>query len=81
MDEIYNDKYFQIQELASKREEKSPGQPNSIKSALELIHINAFNTLPMFALATILLGELGPVVESDAIRGTFEPYHTYIHFI
>ena len=64
--EIY---YHEIQELASKRDEKSVGQHNSIKSALELIHINAFNTLPMFALATILLGELKPVVESEAIRG------------
>ena len=35
----------------------------------------------MFALATILLGELRPVVQSDAIRGTLKPYHTYIHFI
>ena len=74
-------KYSRIQELASKRGEKPSGQHNSIKSALELIHINAYNTLPMFAVATILLGELRPVVQSDAIRGTLNPYHTLINFI
>merc|ERR1719412_564497 len=33
-----------------------------------MIHINAFNTLPVFALATILFGELLPVAESRALR-------------
>merc|ERR1719412_962427 len=33
-----------------------------------MIHINAFNTLPVFAFATILFGELLPVAESRALR-------------
>ena len=40
-------------------------------SVLEMIHINAFNTLPLFAIATLVLGELKPVVDSDALRGIF----------
>ena len=42
-----------------------------MKSVLEMIHINAFNTLPIFAFATLALGEIKPVVQSDALRGKY----------
>ena len=60
-------------------ESHSKGQPGSsekgsMKSVLEMIHINAFNTLPIFAFATVCLGELKPVVQSEAIRGNLLVY-------
>jgi hypothetical protein len=43
----------------------------SLTSVLEVIYINAFNALPIFALATIALGEIKPVVQSEALEGKY----------
>ena len=56
--------------------EKRASSQNSLKSVLEMIHINAFNTLPVFAFTTIAFGELLPVVESKALRGKLHQLHT-----
>ena len=58
-----------FQELNSKTEKGLSGH-NSINAVVEMIHINAFNTLPVFAIASLVLGEVPPVVKSGAIRGT-----------
>ena len=52
--------------------EKRTSSQNSLKSVLEMIHINAFNTLPVFAFTTIAFGELQPVVQSKALRGKLQ---------
>ena len=49
-----------------------------MKSVLEMIHINAFNTLPLFGFATFVLGELKPVVDSDALKGIFSIEKNYV---
>jgi len=59
-------KNAEFQDLHSS--EKRTSSQNSLKSVLEMIHINAFNTLPVFAFTTIAFGELQPVVQSKALR-------------
>ena len=60
----------QLQDLLSKGVKSSNGHI-SLTSVLEVIHINAFNTLPIFAFATIALGEHKRALQSDALRGKY----------